>query len=138
MNIAAFLIKSYYHGLSLHGVLNVLVWTTFCISGFLTFVMARVLGTPLQGMGLGWTAFGLMVGGLVLAAVPLLANQAIAQQRQAFEPLCDVPPPQHLRLHTTQAPALTAEKARRQLTSRAPLLAPSEGKGRGEDLRCLQ
>jgi cytochrome c oxidase subunit 1 len=72
----SFLIKSYYHGLSLHGVLNVLVWTTFFISGFLTFVTVRALDTPLHGIGLGWTAFGVMVGGLVLAAVPLLNNQA--------------------------------------------------------------
>ena len=54
----SFLIKSYYHGLSLHGVLNVLVWTTFFISGFLTFVTVRALETPLQGIGLGWAAFG--------------------------------------------------------------------------------
>jgi len=72
----SFLIKSYYHGLSLHGVLNVLVWTTFFISGFLTFVTVRALDTPLHSIGLGWTAFGVMAGGLVLAAVPLLNNQA--------------------------------------------------------------
>jgi hypothetical protein len=64
--------------------------------------------------------------------------ELLTQQRQAFEPLCEVPPPQHLRLHTTRPLALAAEKAMRQLTSRAPLLGPSEGKGRGEDLRCLQ
>jgi cytochrome c oxidase subunit 1 len=27
-------IRSYYHGLTVHGVLNVLVWTTFFICGF--------------------------------------------------------------------------------------------------------
>jgi cytochrome c oxidase subunit 1 len=70
------LIKSYYHGLSLHGVLNVLVWTTFFISGSLTFVTVRALETPLHGIGLGWTAFGLIATGLVLAAVPLLNNEA--------------------------------------------------------------
>jgi cytochrome c oxidase subunit 1 len=72
----SFLIKSYYHWLSLHGVLNVLVWTTFFISGFLTFVTVQGLATPLQGIGLGWTGFGLMAGELILAAVPLLDNQA--------------------------------------------------------------
>lgn len=72
----SFLIKSYYHGLSLHGVLNVLVWTTFFISGFLTFVAVRTLGTPLQGLTLGWVAFALMAAGLILAAVPLLRNEA--------------------------------------------------------------
>ncbi|HXH10597.1 MAG TPA: b(o/a)3-type cytochrome-c oxidase subunit 1 [Alphaproteobacteria bacterium] len=72
----SFLIKSYYQGLSLHGVLNVLVWTTFFISGFLTFVVVRALGTPLQGLTLGWVAFALMAAGLILAAVPLLRNEA--------------------------------------------------------------
>jgi cytochrome c oxidase subunit 1 len=70
------LIQSYYHGLSLHGVLNVLVWTTFFISGFLTFVTVRALGTPLQGMVLGWTAFAVIVAGLLTTAVPLPSNQA--------------------------------------------------------------
>jgi cytochrome c oxidase subunit 1 len=69
-------VQSYYQGLSLHGILNVLVWTTFFISGFLTFVTVRALGTPLQGMGLGWTAFAVMLLGLVLTAIPLLGNQA--------------------------------------------------------------
>src|SRR5574341_493983 len=40
-------IQSYYHGLSLHGFLNVLIWTTFFISGFLQFVTARALAIPL-------------------------------------------------------------------------------------------
>jgi heme/copper-type cytochrome/quinol oxidase subunit 1 len=70
------LIQSYYHGLSLHGVLNVLAWTTFFISSFLTFITVRALGTPLQGMVLGWAPFAVMVAGLVITAVPLLGNQA--------------------------------------------------------------
>jgi cytochrome c oxidase subunit 1 len=41
------LIQSYYHSLSLHSVLNVLVWTTFFISGFLTLVTVQALGTSL-------------------------------------------------------------------------------------------
>lgn len=69
-------VKSYYHGLTLHGVLNVLVWTTFFIAGFLPFVTARALGTPLASMGLGWLTFWLMAGGLLMAAVPLLGNAA--------------------------------------------------------------
>jgi cytochrome c oxidase subunit 1 len=69
-------IQSYYHGLSIHGVLNVLVWTTFFICGFLTFVTVRVLQIPLQGRALGWLAFWLMTVGLVVAAIPLLANNA--------------------------------------------------------------
>ncbi|HEV8663146.1 MAG TPA: cbb3-type cytochrome c oxidase subunit I [Candidatus Methylomirabilis sp.] len=69
-------IQSYYHGLSLHGVLNVLVWTTFFICGFLPFMTARALGMPLVGRPLAWATFWLMTGGLVLAAVPLVGNAA--------------------------------------------------------------
>jgi cytochrome c oxidase subunit I len=36
----------------------------------------RALETPLHGIGVGWTAFGLMTGGLIPAAIPLLNNQA--------------------------------------------------------------
>lgn len=70
------LIQSYYHGLSLHGVMNVLVWTTFFISGFLIFVTVHALKTPLQSRALGWGAFGLMTVGLVVTAIPLLGNHA--------------------------------------------------------------
>lgn len=69
-------IQSYYHGLSLHGVLNVLVFTTFFICGFLQFMTARALGMPLASPGLGWATFWLMTGGLVLAAIPLVGNAA--------------------------------------------------------------
>jgi cytochrome c oxidase subunit 1 len=69
-------IQSYYHGLSLHGVLNVLVWTTFFICGFLQFIATRALERPLASRPLGWATFWLMTGGLVLAAIPLLANAA--------------------------------------------------------------
>lgn len=69
-------IRSYYHGLSIHGVLNVLVWTTFFICGFLQFITARSLGAPLAIRALGWPVFWLMTGGLVIAAVPLVLNEA--------------------------------------------------------------
>ena len=69
-------IKSYYHGLSLHGVLNVLVFTTFFIAGFLQFITARALNTPLWSRPLAWATFWVMTGGLVLAAIPLLGNAA--------------------------------------------------------------
>jgi cytochrome c oxidase subunit 1 len=69
-------IRSYYHGLSLHGVLNALVFTTFFIAGFLPFLTARALGTPLRSPGLHWLTFWLMTGGLLLAAVPLVGNAA--------------------------------------------------------------
>ena len=68
--------QSYYHGLSLHGVLNVLVWTTFFICGFLPFIAIEALGTPLAAPRLGWLTFWLMTGGLLLAAIPLVGNAA--------------------------------------------------------------
>ena len=69
-------LRSYYQGLTLHGVLNVLVWTTFFICGFLPLVTGRALQRPLASPALAWATFWLMLGGLVLAAVPLLGNAA--------------------------------------------------------------
>src|SRR5262249_8946243 len=69
-------IRSYYHGLTIHGVLNVLVWTTFFICGFLPFVTVRALERPLWNRALAWGTFWLMTGGLVRAATPLLGNAA--------------------------------------------------------------
>ncbi len=69
-------IQSYYHGLSVHGVLNALVFTTFFICGFVPFVMMRALGRPLASRGLAWGTFWLMLGGLVMAAIPLVGNAA--------------------------------------------------------------
>src|SRR5262249_18255339 len=70
------LVKSYYHSVAMHGVLNVLVWTTFFISGFVPFMVTRALGRPLASRPLGWGTFALMVGGLVVAAIPLVGNAA--------------------------------------------------------------
>jgi cytochrome c oxidase subunit 1 len=69
-------IRSYYHGLTLHGVLNVLVYTTFFICGFVPLMAARALGRPLVGRPLAWATFWLMLGGLLLATIPLLGNAA--------------------------------------------------------------
>ena len=69
-------VRSYYHGLTIHGVLNVLVWTTFFICGFLPLITVEALGRPMASLGLGWATFWLMTGGLVLAAVPLVGNAA--------------------------------------------------------------
>jgi cytochrome c oxidase subunit I len=69
-------VQSYYHGLTLHGVLNVLVWTTFFISGFLPFVTVHSLGRPLASRRLAWATFWLMLGGLLLASIPLVGNAA--------------------------------------------------------------
>ena len=69
-------VRSYYHSVAMHGVLNVLVWTTFFISGFVPFVVTRALGRPLASPRLGWATFCLMVSGLAMAAVPLVGNAA--------------------------------------------------------------
>ena len=53
--------------------------------------------------------------------------ELLARQRQAFEPLFEVPPQRHLRLDTTRPPDLLAEDARRQLAQRAPLPLHSGG-----------
>lgn len=66
----------YYQGLTLHGVLNVLVFTTFYIIGFLTFITAKGLDKPLANKGLAWFTFWLMLVGLLMAAVPILLNRA--------------------------------------------------------------
>jgi cytochrome c oxidase subunit 1 len=69
-------LRSYYHGLTLHGVLNVLVFTTFFIVGFVPFLAAKALERPLASRPLAWMTFWLMLAGLALAAVPLLGNAA--------------------------------------------------------------
>ena len=69
-------IRSHYHSLTMHGVLNVLVFTTFFICGFLPFIFSRSLQAPLASPGLGWATFWVMTAGLVLAAIPLVGNAA--------------------------------------------------------------
>ena len=71
-----YFLQSYYHSVSMHGVLNVLVWTTFFIAGFLPFISARAYATPLASPRLGWLTFWLMLAGLLIAAVPLAGNAA--------------------------------------------------------------
>ncbi len=69
-------VKTYYQGLSLHGVLNALVWTTFFITGFLTFATVHSLKMKLRHPWLHVLGLALMAIGLVAAAVPLLLNEA--------------------------------------------------------------
>ena len=68
--------KSYYHGLSLHGVMNVPVWITFSICGFVPLMAARAYRESLASRPLAWAAFGLMVAVLLTAGIPLLQNNA--------------------------------------------------------------
>ncbi len=69
-------IQSYYQGLTLHAVLNALVWTTFFITGFFIYIVPRSLQRPLRYPWLSKLALILMVVGLVMAAIPLLLNLA--------------------------------------------------------------
>ncbi|MGQ9482524.1 MAG: b(o/a)3-type cytochrome-c oxidase subunit 1 [Chloroflexus sp.] len=66
----------YYQGLTVHGVLNVLVFTTFYIIGFLTYIFAKALNRPLANSRLAWATLWVMGAGLLLAAIPLLTNNA--------------------------------------------------------------
>ncbi len=69
-------IQSYYQGLTLHGVLNALVWTTFFIVGFTNFTTIRGLRRPLSHPRINQIGFGVMVVGLITTAVPILTNSA--------------------------------------------------------------
>lgn len=68
-------LKSYYQGLTLHGVLNVLVYTFAFNSGFLSWVVSRSLKRPLNPL---WTnlQFWLMLVGVVLAGWKMLDNSS--------------------------------------------------------------
>lgn len=70
------ILKSYYQGLTIHGVLNALVWTTFFICGFFTFATVRSLNRPLRYPWLSTAALIVMVVGLLMTGVPLLGNAA--------------------------------------------------------------
>jgi cytochrome c oxidase subunit 1 len=70
------LFQSYYQGLTLHGVLNALVWTTFFITGFLTFTTIYGLKRPLRFPKLNVVGFWMMVVGLVTTAIPTLLDEA--------------------------------------------------------------
>ena len=70
------ILQSYYQGLSMHGVLNALVWTTLFITGFLTLVTAKSLNREMKRFWLSAAGFGVMAVGVVLAGSALLANIA--------------------------------------------------------------
>lgn len=68
-------LRSYYQGLTAHGVANVLIFTFSFSNAFLPLLTARALGRPLSS-GLLWASFGALVLGNVLAVYAILANQA--------------------------------------------------------------
>ncbi|MCA9965831.1 MAG: cbb3-type cytochrome c oxidase subunit I, partial [Anaerolineales bacterium] len=69
-------LNSYYQGLTIHGVLNALVWTTFFIVGFFTYIFVRSLNRNLTHPQVNTAANVIMILGLVTAAVPILLNLA--------------------------------------------------------------
>ena len=69
-------IRSYYQGLTLHGVLNALVFTTFFIMGFTNLTTMKGLGRSLSHPHINKIGFYTMVVGLVTTAIPILTNSA--------------------------------------------------------------
>lgn len=71
----SFLGLEYYQGLTLHGVINALVYTTFFEVAFGYAVVAYFLRCTFDAR-LTWLAFGLMLGGTLMAAFPMLTGTA--------------------------------------------------------------
>lgn len=69
-------IKSYYQGLTLHGVGLALIWTTFFILAFLHVALIHGLKRPLRSPVLSKITVGLTVAGMAMALYTILANKA--------------------------------------------------------------
>jgi len=69
-------LKHYYQGLTMHGVYNALIFTTFYIAGFLHFATTHSLKRPMQWPKLNWATFWLMTVGLLMVDWALLTNRA--------------------------------------------------------------
>lgn len=67
--------SSYYQGLTIHGVLNGLVFTTFFNTGVLFYFPARELNVRVN-LGWVWLAFAIMILGLALTLSATLTNNA--------------------------------------------------------------
>ncbi|MEZ5245109.1 MAG: b(o/a)3-type cytochrome-c oxidase subunit 1 [Acidimicrobiales bacterium] len=70
------IIKSYYQGLTIHGVLNALVWTTFFIVGFTNLTTMKGLNRPLANPRINRIGFWVMTVGVLMTAAPILLNKA--------------------------------------------------------------
>jgi cytochrome c oxidase subunit 1 len=68
-------LRSYYQGLSVHGVANVLILTFAFSNGFLPLLVARALSRPLNGVLLQAT-FWTLLAGTLMTAYALMSNQA--------------------------------------------------------------
>ncbi|MDW8052507.1 MAG: cbb3-type cytochrome c oxidase subunit I [Armatimonadota bacterium] len=70
-----FLGINYYQGLTLHGVINAVVFTTFFAVAFGNALMLHQLQRPLR-TGVQWVSWVLMVGGTLMAAWAMLTGRA--------------------------------------------------------------
>jgi len=70
-----FLGLEYFQGLTLHGVVNAIVFTTFFAVAFGYAVIRQHLGRPLN-MQVAWLSFALMMIGTLLSAAMILAEKA--------------------------------------------------------------
>jgi cytochrome c oxidase subunit 1 len=68
-------LRSYYQGLTAHGVANALIMTFAFSNGFLPLLTARALSRPMNS-GLVWGSFVLLLLGNVLTAYAVVTNQA--------------------------------------------------------------
>ncbi len=71
----SFLGINYYQGLTLHGTINAIVFTTFFAVALGHAVIRYYTGKPLL-LRAAWASLVLMVGGTVMAAVPMLTGDA--------------------------------------------------------------
>src|SRR5512132_1918781 len=67
---------TYYESVTLHGVVQAFVLTTFFIVGFGLFVTATSLGRPIRWPRLAWLGFTTMLAGTVIAALAIVSGRA--------------------------------------------------------------
>lgn len=68
-------VKDYYQGLTLHGVLSALTWTTFFIAGFQLIVLTRALNRGSKAIAAAWIGFVVMLAGVGMAGYAMLTGQ---------------------------------------------------------------
>jgi cytochrome c oxidase subunit I len=68
--------STYYESVTLHGVVQAFVLTTFFIVGFGLFVTATSLGRPIRWPRLAWLGFATMLAGTVIAALAIVSGRA--------------------------------------------------------------
>ncbi|NPB08379.1 MAG: cytochrome C oxidase subunit I, partial [Aquificae bacterium] len=71
----SFLGIDYYQGLTLHGVINVIVFTTIFIVGFSNALVMYALGKPLREK-VQWISWFMMIGGTLMAAWAMFTGRA--------------------------------------------------------------